>query len=255
MDGEFQAAEDIVSDDVDVRSKEMDGFKLITDDSILGIYLNFLFFLKIYCIFIDLSSIVLDTSASNNTLQEVCYKNTSFCCEFHIDIAVDDTLDVSNNKVYVYHMVAFSGIRSFTGVYNGGIDICGLIACTNSSLSGCGLRFENFTEVAWPVTFKSIAISAEFSDSVNKTQYPNSLLSSILPIQVSETEWKEEKKDTVVRKTFSTQKQNRLLTFGIYGRDFSIDSEPSNEPSSKNTATNVFVFNLLFLVLGLKWFL
>lgn len=193
---------------------------------------------------------MLNTSASNVITKKVCYEDTSFCCTFNIDLTVNEELDVSNKKVYVYQMVAFSGVRSFTGVYNGGIDICGLIACTNSSLSGCGLRFENFSDVAWPVTFNGISVSGEFANSVNKTQYPNSLLSSILPIQVSKTEWKEEKSEAIVKKTFSTTNQDRLLTFGIYGRDFSLDSDPKPR-NSGISAANVFVFNLLFLMLGL----
>lgn len=195
---------------------------------------------------------MLNTSFSQHTLAVVCHEESSFCCHFTIDSKVDDKLDISESNVYVYHMVAFSGVRSFTGVYNGGIDICGLIACTNSSLSGCGLRFENFSTVAWPVTFENIAISAEFSNSVNTTQYPNSLLSSILPIEVSKTEWNEEKNDTIVRKTFSTKNQNRLLTFAIYGRDFSRDSDPKDENSGAN-AFAIISINLLFLLIGLNW--
>ncbi|XP_031331749.1 vanin-like protein 2 [Photinus pyralis] len=122
-------------------------------------------------------------------------------------------------------MVAFSGTRTFARVSNGGIEVCAVVACLNDSLSSCGKRFRDYNTVSWPTTFKKIVIEAEFDEDPNKFQFPNSLLSNIEPIHVDDFEWRSILGNKRVRRTYLLKKpQNRLMTFGIYGRDFNRDS-------------------------------
>lgn len=61
-------------------------------------------------------------------------------------------------------------------------------------------------------------------------QYPNTLLSSIRPLDKADFEWTSQYYDDnkIVEKTLKlTKPQDRLLVFGIYGRDFSRDSGAS----------------------------
>lgn len=146
-----------------------------------------------------------------------------------------DKKQQEKNNVYTYHLVAFSGVRTFSGVYNGGIDICAIIACLNTSLSSCGQRFNNYDEVDWTVSFKELTITADFDKNENKTQFPNSLLSSIRPIDSKKTLWTSEEVNGIIRKKFSIkEEQNRILTFGIYGRDFNKDFPPNDDDDNNN---------------------
>ena len=172
---------------------------------------------------------------------------------------------------YTYHLVAYSGVRSYDGVYNGSIDVCAVIACLNSSLSSCGERFSKYEEVQWPVTFEEILVKANFEKTDNRTQYPNSLLSSIRPIDASKTVWNavnvEDTGTNLIERSFSiAESQNRLLTFGIYGRNFDLDPANSNDDDDdddgKGFATSIMIsgythgimlsFSFLLVVVTLK---
>nr|XP_008191353.1 PREDICTED: vanin-like protein 1 [Tribolium castaneum] len=201
---------------IDILAKEMDEFYLATDSSIPSF-----------------SSTVLNVDNKTDFETHICHTNSEtkseLCCNFTIQIS---TKQHNSIFFYTYHLVAFTGVRSFRGQYNGGTEICGIIACLNSSLSSCGLRFPKYEDIEWPVTFENIQIAAKFDKSGNRTQFPNSLLSSIRPVNASETVWIKnevvENGQEVVERTFALKKaQNRILTFAIYGRNFEQDSPPS----------------------------
>jgi len=218
--------------DTDVLGKRMDNVYLKIDTNIL-----------------DYKSQVVNIFRNGTT--ELCHDK--LCCEFTAYINVDNS--VSTRAIYTYHFIAYSGVRSFTGVYNGGIEICGIIACLNRSISSCGQRFPNYEEITWPVGFESITIKANFENSENKTQYPNSLLSSIRPINASLTNWIAEEivgenGENLIRRTFSTNEpQSRLLTFAIYGRNFELDSDPQD--SDNGNSVDFMRLNLFLLGVAL----
>lgn len=76
------------------------------------------------------------------------------------------------------------------------------------------------------MTFNAISVEAFFDNAEETIQFPNSLLSSIRPISPSYTAFeKEEVNTTHVKRTFKLiESQSRLMAFGIYGRDFRLDS-------------------------------
>lgn len=84
------------------------------------------------------------------TQHELCHKE--FCCIFGVKI--------TTTPFYTHRMVAFSRVRSSQGVYNGGIDLCAIIACLNS----CLLVAEDST-ITKILTFEQIKISAKFEIS------------------------------------------------------------------------------------------
>ncbi|XP_063930469.1 vanin-like protein 1 isoform X2 [Zophobas morio] len=195
---------------VDELGKEMDAFPTWIDDSIQ----NFTW-------------TPLDTNSSQTIEDQVCHGNNTekfFCCNFNITLTTSEETGTS----YSYLLVAFSGLRHYPSLGHGGFEICGVIACLNSSISSCGQRFPKYDEIVWPVKFENITITANFEDNASTTQFPNSLLSSIRPINANETEWSGKQVDedgqTVIQRTFAFKKsQNRVLTFAIYGRDFGQD--------------------------------
>ncbi|RZC39270.1 CN hydrolase domain containing protein, partial [Asbolus verrucosus] len=196
-------------------------------------------------IYLDYNSIVLDTSRQNFTGQ-VCYNSSEenqICCDFTTKITTTPS-DIKKNS-YTYHLVAYSGVRSFDGFYNGGVEVCGIIACLNASLSSCGQRFPNYDDIEWPITFDQITIKAAFENDENKAQYPNSLLSSIQPIIENQMVWdaKEVKIDgkNCIERTLSLNNpQDRVLTFAIYGRNFARDAiVPDNDDNVDDDNNNI----------------
>ncbi|EFA06536.1 vanin-like protein 1 [Tribolium castaneum] len=214
--------------DVDELAKKMDAFNLQIDNSLENYRWE-----------------VVNTSQRNyyNVLCAGDDDNT-VCCHYSLTMSMDAIKP--EMKHYTYILVAYAGIRSYTGVYNGGIEVCGVIACLNSSISSCGQRFSNYDEIQWPLTFESIAVSAKFVKSENRTQFPNSLLSSIRPIDSSETYWVEKEVEvngTVFEeKQFATNvDQKRLLTFAILGRNFDLDSpaDSDDDDDSNHSSGNL----------------
>ncbi|KAG5889554.1 hypothetical protein JTB14_024961 [Gonioctena quinquepunctata] len=194
-----------VEQDVDELAKDMDIFKIKTDSSMK-----------------DHTAVVLDRSESV-IVEEVCNGETiKTCCLFNMTIEVNKTIQGQNS--YVYQMAVFNGVRSYDGFANAGIESCALLACLDESIASCGKRFKNYSDIFWPITFKTLSVSSSFPKDVNRIQFPTSLLASIRPISPQNTTWMNEENGEYLKRTHSLKEpQNRLLTFGIYGRDFSRD--------------------------------
>ncbi|KAI4454854.1 biotinidase-related [Holotrichia oblita] len=136
---------------------------------------------------------------------------------------------------YDYALLYYSGVRSFDRVRDGGIDVCAVVFCqdlneNNEDYSNCGSRYSSYDTIQWTYTIEEITISANFTVSDSAIQYPSTLLSSIRPLDKTDYEWSSQYYDNnkIVQKTIKlTKPQDRLLVFGIYGRDFSRDSGAS----------------------------
>jgi len=200
---------------IDELAKKLDGFYFKKDD------------LKSYA--------SIPIAVSQKQIKEtLCSGDDSskICCHFDIAMNWDAKILQDNKNHYQYHLVAYSGVRSFSGVYNGGVEICGLVACTRESMDSCGERLGNYNSISWPATFTKVSIKANFTVDENRIQFPNSLLSSIRPIPVDATEWKQQyfENNAIIERTHVlTKPQNRLMTFAIYGRDFNRDSAPKED--------------------------
>ncbi|XP_074032951.1 vanin-like protein 3 isoform X2 [Leptinotarsa decemlineata] len=226
-----------IDENVDELAKNLDSVKLIVDKT-LNRHTN----------------VVVNTNKST-IIEEVCNGELSkLCCQFNITVDINET--IQGQHAYVYQMVVFSGIRSYNGgTVEVGLELCGVIACLNDSLSSCGQRYSNYEDIVWPITFKSISISATFPDDLNRIQYPNSLLSSLRPILPRHTIWKKEKiGGRVVRTHILNEPQNRVLTFGIFGRDFNRDSTVSPNKSAELQALSFPLVLSICLILHLTMF-
>ncbi|KAF5285137.1 hypothetical protein FQA39_LY16826 [Lamprigera yunnana] len=209
--------------EIDLKAKEMDAFYLKTDN------------LEPY-----VSKLIFPNQKEIN--ETVCHEE--FCCKFEVVIEWDNATLREAKDHYQYHMLAYTGVRSFDGVYNGGIEVCGLVACTGENLNSCGKRFPNYNEVSWPATYKSILIQASFEKDEKRLQHPNSLLSHIQPLSANDYEWSSEENGAVVEQTYRLKaEQKRLMTFAIYGRDFNRDSDP------RNSGADMLHFKLIYVII------
>ncbi|XP_022910631.2 vanin-like protein 1 isoform X1 [Onthophagus taurus] len=152
------------------------------------------------------------------------YCHEDFCCKF----VVEFTNTQKSLKSYYYRIFIYSGVRTFGGIY-GGVDVCAVSFCNDTSLESCGRRIIPYEDIEWNLIFENIEITGNFDDSKRKQQYPNSLLSDLEPLQAVEYAWESDESNLlsngkIERKIKLLTSQERLLTFGIYGRDFTRDS-------------------------------
>lgn len=156
-----------------------------------------------------------------------------------------------DKNVYTYHLAAFSGTRSFVGVRIGGIEACAVLACLNTSISSCGERFPKYTDIIWPVTFEEINVSAAFEPSDSKIQFPNSLLASLRPISPQYTLWEKIESREILRRNHILKRPHaKILTFGIFGRDFGRDSPyPSKSNMFKTNSITTILLVIFSVVL------
>jgi len=158
--------------------------------------------------------------------------HNELCCDFQLDMNSDRQDQNISVKDYVYRLAVFNGIRSHTFV-TAGIQICAVIFCTNSSLSSCGYEFEMPEQASFDTVFNNIHISGNFRLD-NSTQLPATLVQGYGVLlsdsfQFTREEISEKREVTIDMKT--TAKISKILTFGIYGRDFLKDGGPVTEPS------------------------
>ncbi|XP_063913201.1 vanin-like protein 1 [Zophobas morio] len=183
-------------------------------------------------------SVVLDPQ-QQETETEVCYNKTPgnyFCCQFQLNISSDVSLLDSKIR-YTYHLVAYRGYKTYYSIFQpGGVEVCAVIACLNSELGSCGKRFKSFKEIQWPITFNSIVIKANFGilrkeKIYYSSQFPNSVLTSMRPIHPNFTQWSKRNLTELVgndswemvERTFALIKPHKkILTFGIFGRNFTL---------------------------------
>ncbi|KYB27203.1 Vanin-like protein 1 [Tribolium castaneum] len=213
-------AESVEEKSVDELAKEMDNFYLEQDPD-LDRY----------------KSLVLRKKESFVYLCNDNVKDNYFCCSFDIKLSINTS--VTNKKRYTYHLVAYKGYKTYHNIFRpGGIEVCAVIACLNSKLKSCGQRFKNYDEIGWPITFEKLVIKATFGMPRKEkiyysSQFPNSLLSSIRPIHPDFTSWSSQiifdaQNKSYLERTFALlEPQSKILTFGIFGRNFTLHDQRS----------------------------
>lgn len=212
-------------------------------------------------IFSEFTSKLLDLNKTKID-SRLCHKNkrNKFCCDFSIEFAIEPQL-ISKTQ-YVYHLVVYKGYKDYYQIFEpGGIEVCALVACLGDKLSTCGKKFPKYDSITWPITFKKIHIKAGFDLPYKEriyysSQFPNSLLSSFRPIHPDLTIWTKrtvlENKTEKLERSFELKApQDRILTFGIFGRNFSYpgDRRKTSKGCCLTVIKNFFWLTLLICIL------
>lgn len=148
---ETNSVDQIYEQDDDESAKQMDGFTLIRDQvdgnsyTYVHTFFEDLFFNNYYSL-AAYTTVLLNTTISN-TQEELCHESDDYkqCCWFNITTSISSD---SLSDYYRYRLVAYGGVRSYSGMYNGGVDICGIIACTDTTLASCADRYNSFRDVS-----------------------------------------------------------------------------------------------------------
>ncbi|XP_077262466.1 vanin-like protein 1 isoform X1 [Temnothorax americanus] len=165
-------------------------------------------------------------SLEGNATKTVCHNG--FCCEFKVEIA---KIDPSTK----YRLVVFNGIRRYS-VVEAYVRACGIIQCSNNSVSSCGSVQES------EMVFSNIEIAATFHDYKNNLIMPSTLNLDLLPLE-NWTFNEHTHDDHVHVNMFLNNNTNNLVTFGIYSRNF----KKNNASKISFYTINYFVTSLLIL--------
>ncbi|XP_052888132.1 vanin-like protein 1 [Anopheles moucheti] len=142
---------------------------------------------------------------SNAQLEErVCYQ--SHCCNFTINYSVKSNLQ--NTKYYRYKLAAYDAGRTFDGFADGQITTCAIMACSSTNYSDCSRRFDANEAYDEAITFNAITIVAKFPDNPDTFVLPNNVDTSIVPFDVSETEY-------VVVPSVGDQTPHNIVTYKL----------------------------------------
>lgn len=145
------------------------------------------------------------SSLEGNVSQTVVCKN-DFCCDFKIYVKIDPSTK--------YRLVTFSGNRPYGTIETTGVRACGIIQCSNDSISSCGSVQESKT------VFSNITIAATFHDYQNTLIMPSTLRSDFLPLSKNWTYHEHVHNDHVHVNMVLNGNTNNLVTFGLYSRYF-----------------------------------
>lgn len=126
-----------------------------------------------------------------------------FCCDAKVDIAKSDNT--------TYRFVVFNGIRYYSDV-KAGVRACGIIQCSNDSISSCGSVEESKT------VFNSIELTATFHDYKDSLIMPSTLNADLLPLEG--WTYDDHIHDDHMHVNMALINKNNLATFGVYARDF-----------------------------------
>uniref|UniRef100_A0A6M2DYN1 Putative carbon-nitrogen hydrolase n=1 Tax=Xenopsylla cheopis TaxID=163159 RepID=A0A6M2DYN1_XENCH len=185
---------------------KMDKFILIKDD------------IKEY------ASKLIGKELGNQFSEEIC--NNELCCTFNVTSIISNKTE-SGFSYYQYRAIVGDVVRSFSGVTNGGIKACGIVACSGDTIETCGSRFNDSSKVGKRHIFTNIHIEGKFPNIDDVFTMPNTLSHSMKPLDNSRFIYHEEKKEGEDQKSITMDLRglpaDELQTFGIYGRDFRYD--------------------------------
>lgn len=166
-------------------------------------------------------------------------------------------------------MVVKNGQRTFDGFADGGVVVCAVIACWSDDLKSCGVRFNDSSNLDGSVRFTRIEVAGTFLYDDQYFILPTQLDTKIMPFGINEFEYVEGSTfeweglvfynsylflKILIMITLSVfnrkpsrnitmnllQPHDDLLAFGIYGRNFNLDS-----------AANTSVLSFIILIIGM----
>lgn len=116
------------------------------------------------------------TNSSSNRVEQ-CYGE--LCCTFDYDIE----MIIANKPHYRYAFVVYHGKRTFSGLADGGVVVCAVIACQSDDIATCGVRNDTLEFVH---RWHKLEIHGSFPYGDQYHYMPNTLDSSIMPFGVTE---------------------------------------------------------------------
>lgn len=182
---------------------------------------------------------------------EIC-SHGNFCCQFKVrmDKRITKDGDGDDNGVN-YRAIVFNGVRKFGLTTTGGVQVCGVVFCNGPKLSNCttrGLKSKKLYE------FTRLEIKGNFKLR-NSLQFPSTLTEKqeLEPLPPHKYFYKTVENDDERVVTMKLDwPVDDLLTFGIWGRDFTVDGKPPSLPvsnASKQSSLSILISGVSIVLL------
>lgn len=117
------------------------------------------------------------TATNSSNIVEQCHGD--FCCTFNYNVETIQT----NKPHYHQAFAVYHGKRTFSGLADGGVVVCAVIACQSNEVATCGVRNETLEFVHH---WHKLEIFGTFPYGDQYNYMPNTLDSSIMPLGVNE---------------------------------------------------------------------
>ncbi|KAM7350200.1 uncharacterized protein ACRADG_008837 [Cochliomyia hominivorax] len=190
----------------------------------------------------------LNLTNSTSLKHEMCFSNSSFCCQF--ELKWHNLKLKENAKYYKYRVGVYDGLRNEVAAETNQLKNCALFSCIGEDIMDCGKTMASDIDVV----FENITISARFPKAKEYLIMPNSLTADMLPVPVNHFRWQEvDKKDSVqVRFELNTTTSN-LMAFSIYGNyyDSIVDLKPEEDKggdAAVSINSSMLVIMAIFLI-------
>lgn len=166
------------------------------------------------------------------------FSNDDYFCEITLNYT---KLHVPDGKVGLgYRLVAFSGTRSYAGIFTAGEVHCAIVSCVDEKDGqSCGQKFEDSENLVPSVEFLEIHIELSVKEKLREDVLimPTSLDTSINPLATRKYIFDEQFKSGSYEYSIrSTEALNNLITFGLFGRQYNLDHKiPEYEKENLST--------------------
>lgn len=106
------------------------------------------------------------------------------CCTFDYNYYTI----ITGKPYYRFALAVYHGKRTFSGLADGGVVVCAVIACQSNHVATCGIRNETLEFVHH---WHKLEITGRFPHGDQYNYMPNTLDSSIMPFGVNEIVYEE----------------------------------------------------------------
>ncbi|EDX00979.1 vanin-like protein 3 [Drosophila yakuba] len=179
--------------------------------------------------------------------KRICQED--LCCEFRATWTL-----VGTQQEYNYRLGVWVGQRRYEEEQYSAIRLCGLFACTGSTVESCGLISEEQEHLQeHQVVFTKLQILGEFVQRPRRLLMPSTLSSSSLyALQPSQLTWSMKESVNVTRiKMELLEPHGQLMTFAIYGNYF--DEYANGGAERLGTGTQLFLLITPLIMKHLFW--
>ncbi|XP_065365721.1 uncharacterized protein LOC135958754 [Calliphora vicina] len=202
-------------------------------------------------------TVALNLTTSTSVKQEICFTNSSFCCNFELKWQPLTVQPAS--KYYQYRLGVYDGWRNEEAAETNQLKNCALFSCIGEDIMDCGKTMATDIDVV----FENITIWGTYPKAERFLIMPNSLTADMMPLPVNHFQWQrlDTKNNLQMRYELNTTTPN-VMAFSIYGNyyDCIVDLKPDEDEGGDDAAAalnnsffvivGIFLINLLVLFLG-----
>ncbi|XP_004527053.1 vanin-like protein 1 [Ceratitis capitata] len=166
----------------------------------------------------NFESELLDLNSSSAISLELCTEE--LCCTLSAETTTSERSygNGTATSVYYYRFGVFTGLRSYQKEQYSAVAICAIYACTNDTVSSCGLLHPANIKITPTYAFKRLNISGSYKKAERLLLMPNTLDLSLYPLEPAQVAWHRVDNGKSFEAAIELKATaDNLLAFGIYG--------------------------------------